>query len=231
MARGIDILTGISFDLGRGIDILTGPDFDRSRGQDININDTLLINVTSSTGGTISSILVITNSTNINGSYTGTDYLADDGSNEYAFIESIDETITIDVSAPGHISQQVIYAHPGEGWLITLDIELVRDELVFSCNQETFLGNGTNLNGKLSTSEETTWVATFPASGTPATSSYRVIMRIDETNGTSDAAIKEIDDSRVTGIVDGDSLVYTVIIDPSETSNDGNDLSARLIEI
>ena len=221
--RGIEIITGVSSSNLRGFEILTDPINSNFRGFDIIIKDNFFITVRDLDTNNIVTTAFIT----LTGSTSDGTYQSGDLSIEQLLPAA---SIDIDATAPGYTLSSTTVNHGGEdAWQeVTIYIESISTD--FSCDIKTETLAGGDLDGNLSSSENTVVKAIFasPGSGTLDPNQYRLLLRQWSAAATGEARTEiELTDKYYD--VGLEAIIGTITLTPTQVENIGDSLDARII--
>lgn len=195
-----------------------------ANGINIDINDNLIIEVRDS----LTNNLVTGASIQL----TGSD---DDGifvGSEYNIVQSNASAITIDATASNYAPGNTVVNHGGSGFYETVTILLVKITLDFDCEIITLNESANDLDGKLSTSEDTTIKIKFdplvPVIADP--NDFRVILRQWFQTATGDVTYEYLE-ADIVKANEGNAIIGTVTITPDQVAERGDVLSARIIAL
>lgn len=209
----------------KGLEVILQPIDDKLKGLNVIIEDNVIIEVRDSITNNIINTATITilGSTNDDGAKAG---------GEYNFIEENAVNLDITASAPSYSVVNQLVTFYGKGALEIITIQLVKITLEFNCEILTFTEGGASLNQKLSATENTVVKATFTTTNitVPPLGELRCIIRQWASVGTLNEGVFEYPLASITESLDGFSLVYSLIITPTEASR-GDRISARLIDL
>lgn len=208
----------------RGIEILLDVINDKVRGIDITPIENLIIEVRDFNTNNIvnSAQITITGSLEHDGVYNV---------GELNLYQVLPQAINISATASGYDVDNAVINHSGEGSYFTVTLIIEKVQTDFMCDIETENEGGSSLNKNLSESENTVVKAIFTTTNLsiPNPLLYKCIIRQWSSIGTSDEGVVEIDNADVQVV--SNSLVYSIILTPSQVANIGDRITARIIEL
>ena len=141
-------------------------------------------------------------------------------------------SIDIDATAPGYTLASTTVNHGGAGaWQeVTIYIESVTTD--FTCQIKTETLAGGDLNGNLSSSENTVVKAIFasPGSGALDPNQYRLLLRQWSSAATGENRV-EIELTEKTYDIGLEAIIGQVTLTPTQVENIGDSLDARIIAL